>query len=122
MAETPTFQRKTYTVDATGKIMGRMATEIATHLIGKTTASYVPYLDHGDNVVVMNASKMKVSGKKMTGKKYHKYSGYPGGITSTSLGTLLEKRPDVLLKKVVYNMLPKNRLRNKRMTRLTVTP
>lgn len=122
MNETKTFQRKTYSIDATGKTLGRIATDIAMHLIGKTVATYVPYLDRGDNVVVTNAGKVKVSGKKATGKMYHRFSGYPGGITSTSLGSLLEKRPELLLKKVVYNMLPKNRLRKRRMARLTVHP
>lgn len=116
------FQRKSYTVDASGKILGRLATDIAMHLIGKTDASYIPHLDRGDKVIVENASKIKVTGKKAKGKKYFRFSGYPGGMKSTSWGRLLDEKPQYLLSKVVYNMLPKNRLRKKRMVRLIIKP
>lgn len=116
------FQRKTYALDASGKILGRLATDIAMHLIGKTDAKYIPYLDHGDKVVVENAAKLKVTGKKESGKKYFHFSGYPGGMKSTTLGQLLDKHPHMLLRKVVYNMLPKNRLRKNRMARLIIKP
>lgn len=116
------FQRKVYTVDANGKILGRLATDIAMHLIGKTDATYIPYLDRGDKVVVENAAKIKVTGQKAAGKKYFKFSGYPGGITETTLGKLLNDKPQYLLQKVIYNMLPKNRLRKNRMARLIIKP
>lgn len=116
------FIRKTYSLDASGKILGRLATDIAMHLIGKTDAKYIPYLDQGDKVVVENAAKLKVTGKKDSGKKYFHFSGYPGGMKSATLGQLLDKQPQMLLRKVVYNMLPKNRLRKNRMARLVIKP
>ena len=119
---TAKFQRKVYALDASGKILGRIATDIAMHLIGKTDPKYVPYLDHGDKVVIENAAKLKVTGKKEDGKKYFRFSGHPGGMKSATLGQLLDKKPDILLRKVVYNMLPKNRLRKNRMARLVIKP
>ena len=116
------FQRKTYTIDAAGKILGRLATDIALHLIGKNEATYTPYLDRGDKVMVENAAKIKVTGNKTEGKKYHSFSGYPGGLKTVTLGKLLSAKPDMLLYKVVYNMLPKNRLRKSRMARLIIKP
>lgn len=116
------FQRTVYTVDATDKILGRLATDIAMHLIGKTDPTYIPYLDRGDKVIIENGSKIRTTGKKLDDKKYYKYSGYPGGMKSTTMGKLLADKPEFLIKKVVYNMLPKNRLRKNRMARLIINP
>ena len=115
------FQRKTYALDASGKILGRLATDIAMHLIGKTDPKYVPYLDHGDKVMVDNAAKLKVTGKRKAEKILSVFR-ISGGMKSATLGQLLDKQPHMLLRKVVYNMLPKNRLRKNRMARLIIKP
>ncbi len=109
---------KTYYIDAEGKILGRLASRIAVILIGKNKVGYVPYLDKGDAVVVKNADKIKVTGKKMKDKKYYHYSGYPGGMKERTLEEQFKKSPTEVLRKAVYNMLPKNKLRKSMMSRL----
>ena len=113
------IQRELKTIDASTKTAGRIASQIAVWLIGKHKVSYQPQIDGGDLVKVLNVSQMKFSGKKLTKKVYHRYTGYPGGIITTSMKELYAKNPKKLLWKMVYDMLPKNRLRSRRIKRLT---
>ncbi len=112
--------RNWHQIDAQGKILGRMSTQIAKYLIGKHKVDYVPHLDMGDYVVVTNADKFIVTGKKRKNKMYRRYSGYMGGLKETSLKDLLEKKPKEAIKLAVKNMLPKNKLRKKRLSRLKI--
>ena len=109
-----------YLVDADGQTLGRLATQVATYLIGKHKPQFAPHLDCGDNVVVINAAHIKVTGNKLEAKKYYRHSGYPGGIKETHLAALLEKNPALVIENAVAGMLPKNRLLDDRMYRLKV--
>jgi large subunit ribosomal protein L13 len=99
-----------YVVDASGQTLGRLATDIARVLRGKHKPQYTPNHDVGDFVVVVNASKIRVSGNKLTDKKYYRHSGYPGGLTETTLEKMLERYPERVLQQAVKGMLPHNRL------------
>jgi len=112
------MQRQTHTIDATGKVLGRLATEIAILLRGKHKPDFVPYRDMGDFVLIKNVDKMKFSGKKMEQKIYYRHSGYLGKLKETPLKKIFEVRPDEVLKKAVFGMLPKNKLRAKQIKRL----
>ncbi|EKE25872.1 MAG: Ribosomal protein L13, partial [uncultured bacterium] len=101
-----------------GKVLGRLATEIAKVLSGRNKVDYVPHIDGGDFVTVINMDKIRVTGNKMDDKIYHKFSGYPGGISSISFKDLLKKDPKKVMQNAVYGMLPKNTLRDKMMLRL----
>jgi large subunit ribosomal protein L13 len=109
-----------YLIDAQGKTLGRLATVVATYLIGKHKTRYAPHLDAGDNIVIINAEKIAVTGNKLADKKYFRHSGYPGGIKETNLATLLERHPTQAIEKAVAGMLPKNRLQDDRLRRLKV--
>lgn len=117
-----TIHRKWCIIDVKGQVLGRAANEIATMLIGKRKVDYVPYLDNGDHVVVINASKVHVSGKKMNNKMYQNYSGYPGGLREVSMKRLLVDSPEKVLRHAISGMLPKNKLRDRRLTRLHIFP
>jgi large subunit ribosomal protein L13 len=104
------IERKWWLVDAEGKVLGRLATEVATLLRGKSKPEYVPFLDSGDFVVVINAERVKMTGKKIEQKKYYSHSGFPGGIKETTMKELLETKPEEIIKKAVWGMIPKNRL------------
>lgn len=110
--------RTWYVVDAKGKTLGRLATEIAIRLKGKHKPSYAPHVDNGDYVVVVNADKFVVTGKKMSDKKYYSHSGFLGGLKEITLDKLLVKKPTEPLQKAVYGMLPKNKLRKDMSVRL----
>lgn len=112
--------RKYHLYDAHGKILGRVATEIAKILSGKDKVGFIPNIDGGDFVVVINSDKIRVTGNKMHEKMYHKFSGYPGGISSIAFRDLIEKDSTKIIKNAVYGMLPKNKLRNRMMLRLKV--
>lgn len=114
------IERKWHLLDAKGKILGRLASEIAQILMGKNKRYYVPYLDCGDYVVVINAGEVKVTGKKEKHKQYYSYSGYPGGLKATPLWKLRKEHPERIIEFAVKNMLPKNKLRDQRMARLKV--
>jgi len=114
------MERKAHTIDAAGRILGRLASEIAVLLRGKDKTDFAPYKDIGDIVIVKNIDKLKFTGKKMEQKKYYRHSGYPGGLKEISLGKLFEKNPAEVLKKAVWGMLPKNKLRAKMIKRLKV--
>ena len=103
-------QRDWYVVDAEGKTLGRLATQIADTLRGKRKPEYTPHCDTGDFVVVVNAAKIRVTGNKLNDKLYYRHSGYPGGLRSRTLGEMLERRPEEVIRKAVKGMLPRNRL------------
>jgi large subunit ribosomal protein L13 len=107
-----------YIVDAEGQTLGRLAAELAGRLMGKHKPQYSPHLDCGDNIVVINADKIAVTGNKLADKKYYRHSGYPGGIKETTLGDLMERKPTAALERAVKGMLPKNRLQDDRLARL----
>jgi large subunit ribosomal protein L13 len=109
-----------YVVDATGLTLGRLATLVATHLLGKHKPQFSAHIDCGDNVVVINAANVAVTGNKLEDKKYYRHSGYPGGIKETALGDLIVNNPARVIENAVAGMLPKNRLHDDRMRRLKV--
>ena len=109
-------------VDASQYVLGRMAVAIAEILMGKNKPLYTPHLQVGDGVIVTNAVKVKITGQKREGRKYHFYSGWPGGLKEESLETMLERKPDQLIKLVVRRMLPKNRIGRDMLRRLKVYP
>jgi large subunit ribosomal protein L13 len=107
-----------HTIDATNKILGRLAVEIANLLRGKNKPSFVPYLDMGDEVIVINTDKIKVTGRKLKQKIYYRHSGYPGGLRATKLEEALKKDSREVVRRAVYGMLPKNKLRDKMIKKL----
>ncbi len=107
-------------VDAEGQALGRVASKVATLLRGKHKPNFAPHMDTGDNVVVINASKVELSGKKLQQKEYFRYTGHPGGERFTSAEEMLDHNPTVVIEKAVQGMLPKNKLGNKLMTNLRV--
>ncbi|MRR15283.1 MAG: 50S ribosomal protein L13 [Deltaproteobacteria bacterium] len=109
-----------YVVDASGKILGRLASEIALRLRGKHKAIYTPHVDTGDFIVVVNAEKITLTGKKLTDKIYYSYSGYPGGLRETAAGKMLAEKPENLIRIAVAGMLPKNNLGRKMLKKLKV--
>lgn len=113
-------ERKWHLVDVEGKVLGRVATDIALKLQGKHKPTYTPHTDAGDYVVVTNAKKVAVTGKKVTDKIYYSHTGFPGGIKNRTFGEMLERNPEKIIEKAVFNMLPKNRLRSDRMARLKI--
>lgn len=114
------MDRKYYLFDARGKILGRMAVDIAKILSGKSKPDFAPNIDGGDFAVVINSDEVAVTGNKMKGKIYHRFSGYPGGITSISMGDQLKKDSRKVIGNAVFGMLPKNKLRSKMMQRLMI--
>ncbi len=112
--------RNWHLIDADGQILGRVASNVTAILQGKNKANYVPYIDCGDFVVVINASKIGLTGKKAASKKYTHYSGYPGGLRIDDFKSLLEKHPEKIIEAAVSGMLPKNKFRNDRLRRLFV--
>ena len=112
--------RSWHLVDLSRQTLGRVSTEIAKHLIGKSKVSYVPYLDQGDYVVVINVKQVKVSGKKETEKKYSYYSGYPGGIRTVVYERMMKNTPKEIIRHAVTGMLPKNKFRDPRLARLFI--
>ena len=113
-------ERDWYLVDAEGKTLGRLATQIADVLRGKRKPTYTPHVDVGDFVIVVNAEKVAVTGNKLEQKRYWRHSGYPGGIRSRTLGEMLDRRPEEVLRKAVKGMLPRNRLARQQLRKLKV--
>ncbi len=109
-----------YVVDATGKTLGRLSTEIANRLRGKHKPEFTPHVDAGDYIIVVNAEKIIVTGNKTTDKIYHRHSGYPGGIKSITFDKLIEKAPERVLEKAVKGMMPKNKLSRAMLSKLKV--
>jgi large subunit ribosomal protein L13 len=113
-------QRRWYVVDAEGETLGRLATRVADALRGKGKPEYTPHVDTGDFVVVVNAEKVAVTGKKLEQKLYYRHSGYPGGLRSRTLAVELERRPTEVLRKAVKGMLPRNRLGRAQIRKLKI--
>ncbi len=119
-ATTADRQRDWYVVDAEGQTLGRLATQIANTLRGKRKPVYTPHTDVGDFVVVINAEKIGVTGNKREAKRYWRHSGYPGGIRSRTLGEMLERKPEDVIRLAVKGMLPRNKLARKQLLKLKV--
>lgn len=114
------IQRKRHVIDASGKVLGRLATDIAKILMGKNKPNFVPYLDTGDFVVVTNASKVKVTGKKAQSKTYTRHSGYPGGLKVETFDKLIIRKPEYVIEHAVKGMLPHNKLGRQMIKKLKV--
>ena len=115
------IKRQKHTIDASGQAIGRVATQAVIFLRGKNKPEYQAHIDMGDFVTVENIVKAKFTGTKFENKEYHHYSGYPGGLKTVKLSRLFEKNPAEVLKKAVWNMLPKNKLRSEMIKRLTIS-
>ncbi len=109
-----------FVVDATNQVLGRLATKVARILIGKDKASFTPYLDSGDHVVVINADKIRLTGNKIEQKIYYSHSGYPGGLKAVPVKRVRESKPEWVIREAVLGMLPKNKLRARRAKKLRV--
>ena len=114
------IKREKHVVDASGKVLGRLASEVATVLMGKKKPEFVPYLDTGDFVVVTNASKIKVTGKKSEDKVYTRHSGYPGGLRQDTFDKVISNKPEYIIEHAVKGMLPHNRLGKQMIKKLKV--
>jgi large subunit ribosomal protein L13 len=110
MAKAADISRKWYIVDAAGKPLGRVASQVATVLRGKHKPEYTPHVDTGDHVIVINCDKIVLTGRKLDQKFYYHHSGYPGGLRKTSYREMMAKKPLFVMRKAVQGMLPKNRL------------
>ena len=116
------IKRKYYLIDAEGKILGRLAGVIALLLSGKRKRDYTPHVDNGDFVIVVNAAKVAVTGAKLEQKLYIHYTGYPSGLRTKNLETLLETKPTEVIRHAVKGMIPKNKLGSRMITRLKIYP
>jgi len=120
MAKPNQVERKWYIVDAAGQTLGRLASEVASIIRGKHKPEFTPHVDTGDFVIVINASQIKLTGKKLTDKKYYRHSLYPGGLKVTTAQDMLNNKPDRMIELAVHGMLPKNRLGDSLKTKLKV--
>ncbi len=120
MASPSTIERTWYVVDATGHTLGRLSSEIASILRGKNKPTFTPHIDTGDYVIVVNADKIKVTGKKMDQKIYYNHSDYPGGMRETTLAEMMAKKPTEVIRLAVKGMLPKGPLGRTMITKLHV--
>jgi large subunit ribosomal protein L13 len=120
VATPATRERNWLLVDASGKTLGRLATQIADALRGKRKPEYTPHIDTGDFVVVVNAERIRVTGNKRHDKLYHRHSGYPGGLRSRTLEEMLARRPEEVIRLAVKGMLPRNRLGRQQLRKLKV--
>ena len=119
-AKTGEITREWYIVDADGKTLGRLATQIADRLRGKGKPQFTPHVDTGDFVVVVNAEKVAVTGNKLDDKLYYRHSGYPGGLKTRTLREQLERRPNEVLRKAVWGMIPHTKLGRRQITKLKI--
>ena len=120
MANAGNIERKWFVVDAEGQTLGRLAAEVAKVLRGKHKPTFTPHVDTGDYVIVVNAAKVKLTGKKLIQKTYFRHSGYPGGAKFTQAGHMLETRPERVVEMAVRGMLPKNKLGEQMYRKLNV--
>lgn len=120
MANAQNFERQSYVIDATDKVLGRVAAKAASVLRGKHKPTFTPHFDAGDNVIIINAEKIRVTGKKMEDKEYQRYSGYPSGQKTIKLKDLLAKSPAKVMELAVNRMLPSGPLGNKQRRKLKV--
>ncbi|MEI8378400.1 MAG: 50S ribosomal protein L13, partial [bacterium] len=111
---------KWYVIDADGEILGRLATKVASILRGKNKPEYTQHIDTGDFVIIINAEKIRVTGKKETDKKYYRHSGFPGGLKVTSFKEMMEKNPTLALEKAIKGMLPHNTLGDEQFQKLNI--
>jgi len=118
MAKKGELKREWFVANADDKVLGRIATRVATVLCGKHKPTYTPHVDTGDFVIVLNADRLRVTGKRRTDKMYQRYSGYPGGLSEMNFETLMQRKPKEPLKLAVKNMLPKNKLGKKMFKKL----
>ncbi len=114
------IKRDWHLIDAKGQVLGRMAVNIAALLMGKNKTSFVPYLDGGDYVVVINAAQVEVTGRKRDNKLYYRHSGYPGGFKKVTFSQQMAKDPTQVIRQAVAGMLPKNKLQDQRLARLKI--
>ena len=114
------ISREWWVIDASTLPLGKLAVVITDKLMGKSKVTYTPHIDNGDYVVVTNAKNLKVTGEKMTQKKYYRHSGFPGGLTELKLEEVIEKDPSLAIREAVKGMLPKNKLSADRLARLRV--
>ena len=114
------IKRQRVVIDAEGKILGKLATEVALLLMGKDKAMFSRHLDTGDYVTVINAAKVQVTGNKLEQKTYHRHSGYPGGFKTTTLAEMMQKKPEFVIEHAVRGMLPRNKLGDAMIKKLTV--
>lgn len=114
------INRAWYVIDASELPLGRLSTKVATLLTGKEKPSYTPHIDGGDYVVIINAEKLIVTGKKLDDKKYYRHTGYPGGIKESNLQFELDKDPTKVIRQAVRGMMPANKLRDERLKRLKI--
>ena len=114
------IKRNWHLVDAKGQVLGKVAVQVATKLLGKHKPTYTPHMDNGDFVVVINASEVEVTGNKEEGKIYYHHSGFPGGLKHESFGHLIKRNPKKVIELAVKGMLPKNKLRDPRIARLKI--
>ncbi|GAA3909328.1 50S ribosomal protein L13 [Litoribacillus peritrichatus] len=119
-AKPETVKRDWYVVDAQGKTLGRLATEVASRLRGKHKPEYTPHVDTGDYIVVVNAEQIQVTGKKSADKMYYRHTGYPGGMRSMNFAELIDRKPEMVIEKAVKGMLPKNPLGRAMFSKLKV--
>lgn len=120
VAKAENVKRDWYLIDAQDMVLGRLATEIANVLRGKNKAIYTPSVDTGDFVIVINAEKIALTGRKLSDKVYYSHSGFPGGLKEITAGELLEKKPEDVIRKAVKGMLPKNKLARHMIKKLKV--
>ncbi len=120
VAKPADIERKWYVIDAEGQTLGRLATQVAMILRGKHKPIYTPHVDCGDHVIVINAGKVVLTGKKLEQKKYYRYSGYVGGLKETSARDMLEKKPELMVYEAIKGMMPKNSLGREMLTKLRV--
>ena len=120
VAKPADIERKWYVIDANGQTLGRLATQVAMILRGKHKPIYTPHVDCGDHVIVINAGKVVLTGKKLEQKKYYRYSGYVGGLKETSAKNMLEKKPELMVYEAIKGMMPKNSLGREMLTKLRV--
>lgn len=120
MAKPNEVQRDWYVVDAAGQTLGRLASEIAKILRGKHKPTFTPHVDTGDFVIVVNAEKVELTGKKLDQKKYYRHSGYPGGLKETTYRKLMDKKPELVIEKAVKGMIPHNKLGRQIIKKLKV--
>lgn len=120
MAKPADIDRKWYIIDASGQVLGRLASEVALMLRGKHKPTYTPHMDTGDYIIVINADKIQLTGAKLQQKKYHYHTGYPGGIKEVDYQTMLQKKPEKAIEIAVKGMLPHNRLGRKMYKKLKV--
>ncbi|HNV23713.1 MAG TPA: 50S ribosomal protein L13 [Candidatus Omnitrophota bacterium] len=120
MAKTNAVKNQSYLIDAQDKILGRVAAKAAALLLGKNSKTYTPHVFSGNQVIIINAAKIKVSGKKLTDKEYNKYTGYHSGLKFMSLGKMLQNNPVQVMKLAITRMIPKGPLGNKIKTKLKI--